>query len=139
MQRAIRRSAVAGLLVLGSLMAVPTARAQGFVDGGYPAGGSYSSGYSGYYAAPSYGIYGGGGYGVPAYGYYGNGGHDLQPHWHARQGLFGPRYYYGTGQHDRRPHDHVQTPYGITGYNQGRFGNTQSYSPPTPPYVYQPW
>ena len=57
---------------------------------------------------------------------------------HTRQGLFGNSSYYGMGLHDFLPHGHVQTPYGITGYSNGLFNSTQSYSPPRP-YGHHPW
>lgn len=123
MGQAIRAAILTSVVLLGGLLSVGTslANAQGY---GY--GGGYPGGYSG------------GGYAVPSYNYYGNGGHDFQPHMHTRQTPFGSYSYYGMGRHDFRPHDHVETPYGITGYSNGRFASTQSYSPPSP-YIYWPW
>ena len=122
MKLTLRTTLLTGLLAIGSVLAagVSPARAQ------YPYGG-YGGGYGG----------NGGGY-VPSYSYYGNAGHDYQPHGHTRQTPFGSYSYYGQGRHDFRPHPHVQTPYGITGYSNGFFNSTQSYSPPTP-YGYRPW
>lgn len=100
--------------VLG-LSAAGAAHAQGF---GY---GHHGRGGHGGYGSPQ-----------PAYGYYGNGGHDLEAHGHVRQTPFGSSTYFGQGRHDFRPHGHVVTPYGITGFRNGFFGSTQSYSPPAP-------
>ena len=118
MRHAFRLIALSGVVAVWTVLAAPAAKAQGFGYGGYP----------GY----------GPGYGVPGSVYYGNGGHDFVPHWHTRQTPFGSYSYYGLGRHDFRPHAHVETPYGITGYSNGRFSSTQSYSPPAP-YVYRPW
>ncbi len=129
MRRILRTIALSSVMMIGGLvLGTPSAKAQGFGYGGYQQG-HHGGGYAGGH---------GGGYNVPSYSYYGNGGHDAAPHWHTRQGLFGRASYYGTGRHDFRPHGHVQTPYGITGYSNGLFNSTQSYSPPRP-YGYQPW
>ncbi len=132
MRSTLRTFVLAGVLTMGSVLGVGTssAKAQGYGYGGY-SGGYSGGGYGG-------GGYYGGGYSVPSNSYYGNGGHDFQPHMHTRQGLFGSSAYYGMGRHDFRPHGHVETPYGITGYSNGLFHSTQSYSPPAP-YIYQPW
>jgi len=120
MRRSLKTLTLAGIVAVSTGLGLGTssAKAQGF---GYP-GGGYRGGY----------------YAVPSTTYYGNGGHDLQPHMHTRQGLFGNSSSYGLGRHDFRPHAHVETPYGITGYSNGPFRSTQSYSPPTP-YGYRPW
>ncbi len=137
MRSTLQTFVLAGVLGIGSALGfgASLAKAQGFGYGGYP-GGYYGGGYGGggYYGGGYYG----GGYSVPSYSYYGNGGHDAAPHGHTRQGLFGSSSYYGTGRHDFRPHGHVQTPYGITGYSNGLFNSTQSYSPPRP-YGHHPW
>ncbi len=131
MRRIFQTFALSSVVMIGGLvLGTPSAKAQGFGYGGYQQG-QHGGGYGG-------GGYYGGGYSVPSYSYYGNGGHDVAPHGHTRQGLFGSSSYYGTGRHDYRPHGHVQTPYGITGYSNGFFNSTQSYSPPVP-YGYQPW
>ena len=126
MRATLRTITLASLLAIGSSLGLgtSTANAQGF--GHRHHGGGYAGGYSG------------SGYGVPSYSYYGNGGHDLAPHAHTVQTPIGSYSYYGTGAHDYRPHDHTVTPYGVTGYSNGFFRSTQSYSPPAP-YGYQPW
>ncbi len=131
MRRILQTVALSSVMMIGGLvLGSPSAKAQGFGHGNYQQG-HHSGGYGG-------GGFYGGGYSVPSYSYYGNGAHDAAPHGHTRQGLFGSSSYYGTGRHDYRPHGHVQTPYGITGYSNGFFKSTQSYSPPVP-YGYQPW
>ncbi len=134
MRPTLRTMALAGLLGLGSVLGLGASPVKADDFGG---GGGYYGGGGGYYGGGG-GYYGGGGYRVPSYSYYGNGGHDYQPHLHTRQTPFGGSSYYGLGRHDFGPHGHVQTPYGITSYSNGFFGNTQSYSPPAP-YIYQPW
>ena len=121
MRPILKMIALSSVVMIGGLvLGTPSAKAQGFGYGGYQQG------------------HHGGGYSVPSYSYYGNGGHDAAPHGHASQGLFGSSSYYGTGRHDFGPHGHVQTPYGVTGYSNGLFNSTQSYSPPQP-YGYRPW
>ena len=130
MRPTLRMMALAGFLAVGSLLGLgaSSAKAQGYGHGHH--GGGYRGGYGG-------GGYGGG-YAVPSYSYYGNGGHDFQPHGHNVQTPFGGYSYYGNGDHDYRPHVNTVTPYGVTGYSNGLFRSTQSYSPPSP-YGYQPW
>ena len=129
MRPILRTMTLAGILALGGILGLETssANAQGYGYGGHHGG--HGSHVGGNY---------GGGVGIPSFSYYGNGGHDLAPHWHTRQTPFGASAYYGLGRHDFRPHGHVQTPYGITGYSNGLFNSTQSYSPPAPP-VFRPW
>ncbi len=129
MRRILHTIALSSVMMIGGLvLGSPSAKAQGFGYGGHQQG-HHGGGYSGGY---------GGGYNVPSYSYYGNGGHDAAPHGHTSQGLFGGSSYYGTARHDYRPHGHVQTPYGVTGYSNGLFNSTQSYSSPRP-YGHQPW